>query len=111
METTFPSPVVSPTEIARERILADLRALAADGEALVRATADVASDQAKEARARLTSAVEKAKSTYADLQAQGVSSVKAAAHKADSVVRTHPYETAGVAFGIGLLLGALLSRK
>jgi ElaB/YqjD/DUF883 family membrane-anchored ribosome-binding protein len=111
METNFASLSASPTEAARERILADLRALAADGEALVRATADVASDKAKEARARLTSAVDKAKTTYSELQAQGVSSVKAAAHKADGVVRAHPYETAGVAFGFGLLLGALLSRK
>jgi ElaB/YqjD/DUF883 family membrane-anchored ribosome-binding protein len=101
----------SATDDARDRILADLRALAADGETLIRATADVASEKAKEARARLNIAIEKARSTYEDLQAQGIGSVKAAAHKADNVVREHPYETAGVAFGFGLLLGALLARK
>jgi ElaB/YqjD/DUF883 family membrane-anchored ribosome-binding protein len=33
------------------------------------------------------------------------------ARAADRVVRGHPYETLGVAFGLGLLLGILARRK
>ncbi len=33
------------------------------------------------------------------------------ARAADRVVRAHPYETVGVAFGLGLLIGLLARRK
>ena len=33
------------------------------------------------------------------------------AKAADRTIRTHPYETLGVAFGIGLLVGFLVRRK
>ena len=35
----------------------------------------------------------------------------AAAKKADTIIRDHPYESIGVAFGVGLLLGVLVTRK
>jgi ElaB/YqjD/DUF883 family membrane-anchored ribosome-binding protein len=33
------------------------------------------------------------------------------AKAADRIVRDHPYETVGIAFGLGVLLGVLLRRK
>lgn len=111
MESHFPDMENTQSRIARERVMADLRTLAGDAEALLRATADDASDKAKEARARVSAALEKAKSTYETLQTQSIESAKAAAHKADETIRTHPYESIGIAFGVGLLLGALLRRK
>lgn len=91
--------------------MADLKALAADAEALLRVTADDASDKAKDARARLNAALEKAKSTCADLQERSVETAKEAVKKADDTIRAHPYESIAIAFGVGLLLGALLKRK
>jgi ElaB/YqjD/DUF883 family membrane-anchored ribosome-binding protein len=69
------------------------------------------SDKAKETRARLAAALEKARATYQEFQAQDVESAKAAVSKADQTIRAHPYEAIGIAFGIGILLGALLRRK
>lgn len=111
METFFPNSDEADSRLARERVMADLRALANDAEDLLKATAGDVSDKAKEAREKLAAGLEKAKSTYAHLQAQGIESAKAAAKKADATIRTHPYESIGVAFGVGLLLGALLRRK
>ena len=111
METYFPNLDEGSSRAARERVLDDLRTLASDAESLLKATAGDASDKAKEARARLAAALEKARSTYDDLQAQGIASAKAALRKADDTVRTHPYESIGIAFGFGLLLGAVLRRK
>ena len=31
--------------------------------------------------------------------------------KADTVIRDHPYESIGIAFGLGLLIGVLVRRK
>ena len=33
------------------------------------------------------------------------------AKAADRVIRDHPYQTIGIAFGVGLLIGALARRK
>jgi ElaB/YqjD/DUF883 family membrane-anchored ribosome-binding protein len=111
METHFPGIENSNSRIARERVMADMRALARDAESLLKATADDVSEKAKEARVRLISAVDKAKASYEEMQAQGLESAREAAIKADEAIRTHPYESLGLAFGIGVLFGALLRRK
>lgn len=111
METHFPEMENSHSRLARERVMADLKALASDAEALLRATASDASESAKEARSRLTAAVEKAKATCQDWQERSVDAAREAAKKADETIRSHPYESIGIAFGIGVLLGALLRRK
>lgn len=111
METHFPDMDNAQSRLARERVMGDLKTLAADAEALLRATASDASDKAQEVRAKLAATLEKAKTTYEDMQAQGIAAAKAAARKADDTIRAHPYESIGIAFGVGLLLGALLRRR
>jgi ElaB/YqjD/DUF883 family membrane-anchored ribosome-binding protein len=111
METSMPESENSNSRIARERVMADMRALARDAESLLRATADDVSEKARDARTRLMAAVEKAKSSYEHMQAQGIESAREAAKKADESIRAHPYESLGVAFGIGVLIGALIRRR
>ena len=111
METHFPEMESSPSRVARERVMADMRTLARDAESLLRATADDVSEKAKDARVRLMAAVEKAKATYSEMQAQGIESAKAAAKKTDEAIRAHPYESLGIAFGIGVLIGVLVRRN
>ena len=111
MESHFPGMEHSQGKIARERILADLQALAQDAEMLLRATTDDVGDKAKEARARMADALARAKATCAEMQQRGVESAKAAVRKADDAVRAHPYESLAIAFGVGILLGALFRRK
>lgn len=53
---------------------------------------------------RLGKAWENAKNS---IQEQAVTSVKAT----DRVIRDHPYESVGIAFGIGVLIGVLINRK
>jgi len=65
------------------------------------------SEKAKLARTRLSEALEKAKGTYRQLEERTV----AAARATDKVIRDHPYESIGIAFGVGLLIGVLVSRK
>lgn len=95
----------------RERVLADLKALTRDAEDLLKATVGDVSEKAKEARTRMTAALERAKTTCSQLQERTGDTARAAARKADSMIREHPYESIGIAFGVGLLLGALLARK
>jgi ElaB/YqjD/DUF883 family membrane-anchored ribosome-binding protein len=111
METHFPNVESSETRVAFDRVLGDLRTLARDAEELLNATAGDASETASAARARLTAALEKAWGTCTELQDHGFTAAKAAARKADDAIRTRPYESIGIAFGVGMLLGALLKRK
>jgi ElaB/YqjD/DUF883 family membrane-anchored ribosome-binding protein len=58
-------------------------------------------------RAKLESAIEKAKDACERLEEKTV----AAAKTADKAVRTHPYQAMGIAFGVGLLVGVLATRS
>jgi ElaB/YqjD/DUF883 family membrane-anchored ribosome-binding protein len=97
----------SESDVSRDKIKDDLRTLMTDAEGLIKATAGDMSEKAKAARVRLSDAVEKAKITYSRLEEKTVAAAKAT----DKVIRDHPYESLGIAFGVGLLIGVLVARK
>jgi ElaB/YqjD/DUF883 family membrane-anchored ribosome-binding protein len=107
MEIYFGEIEQAYTRLARERALLDLKTLIGDTEALVKATAQDVREETKEIRARVIAALERARSTCNELQQQGAAAGKAVVKRADTVIREHPYQTIGVAFGAGLLLGVL----
>jgi ElaB/YqjD/DUF883 family membrane-anchored ribosome-binding protein len=55
--------------------------------------------------------LERAKKTGAELQELTIASALTGAKKTDAMIRDHPYESIGVAFGIGVLVGVLVRRK
>ncbi len=111
METHLENMEAADSALARERVMTDLKSLVRDSEDLLKATASDVSEKAKEVRARVTAALERAKKTCEQWQEQTAVTAQAAAKKADAAIRTHPYETIGVAFGVGLLVGVLVTRK
>ncbi len=78
-----------------------------DARALLAATAHVAEEKVVEARKRLAAALERSREVWNDVQEKAVAGAKAT----DKVIRDHPYQSIGVAFGIGALIGFLLSRR
>jgi len=111
METNFESLEKAHSMIARERVLQDLKILARDAEDLMKATAGDLSERANAARARLGGALASARATCNELQAEVVASAKAATRRADTLIRANPYASAGMAFGIGVLIGVLAVRR
>jgi ElaB/YqjD/DUF883 family membrane-anchored ribosome-binding protein len=111
METHFENLEHAHSRMARERVLADLQALAHDSEELLKATAGDVSEKAREAREKLTAALARTQSTIEEMQNQAIAGAREAARKADAAIREHPYESLGVAFGLGLLIGVLVGRK
>ena len=85
----------------------DLKALIQDAEELLKATAGDAGEKVKDARSRLTRAIESAKTTCGQLPERTAQAARAA----DVAIRGHVYETIGVAFGVGLLIGVLVGRR
>jgi ElaB/YqjD/DUF883 family membrane-anchored ribosome-binding protein len=59
------------------------------------------------ARERLAAALEAAKEARRKLEERALAGVKAT----DRMVREYPYQSIGVAFGAGMLLGVLANRK
>jgi ElaB/YqjD/DUF883 family membrane-anchored ribosome-binding protein len=111
METYFGNIEHAHGDLARERVLTDLKNLARDTEDLLKATAVDLGGKAAQARSRVAAALERAKATCNELQTEAVATAKATAHRTDAIIREHPYESIGVAFGFGLLIGALIGRK
>ena len=85
----------------------DLQSLPDEAKALVTATADVAEEKVMAARERLTAALERGKEAWSTVQAKAVESAKAT----DESIRRNPYQSIGVAIGIGALLGLWLARR
>jgi ElaB/YqjD/DUF883 family membrane-anchored ribosome-binding protein len=81
--------------------------LADDARELLAATAGMAESKVVEARKRLKVALERGKEAWGDLQDRASAQAKVA----DEVIRDHPYQSIGIAFGIGALLGVLMARR
>ena len=95
------------TEQGSKRVSGDLGAVGRNIGDMNKATTGQISETVNEARGRLAAAVEAARATCLKLE----QTTAAAAKATDRCIREHPYETIGVAFGLGLLIGVLLSRK
>jgi len=98
---------MNTNELSAERLANDIKRVVHDSEELLQATAGVVGDKVHEVRNRLTEALESARRNCRQLENKAVEGAKAA----DRVVRDHPYQTVGVAFGVGLLIGVLVARK
>ncbi|HUD84545.1 MAG TPA: hypothetical protein VMQ67_13630 [Candidatus Saccharimonadales bacterium] len=85
----------------------DARTLAVDARALLDATADLTDQKIAEARKHLLDALESGKQTYARLSDKAVQGAQAV----DQTIRSNPYQSLAVAFGVGALLGFLVSRR
>lgn len=95
------------TEQANERLAGDLKAVIRDAEEQMQATAGQAGDKVTAMRNRLAEAIESAKATCRRLEEKTVAAAKAT----DRTIRQHPYQSIGIAFGVGVLVGVLVSRK
>ena len=95
------------TKETNERIAGDLKHVVQDAEKMLETTASQTGESMSEVRGRLAAAIESAKATCQRLEEKTVAAAKAT----DRVIRDHPYESIGVAFGLGLLIGVLVSRK
>jgi ElaB/YqjD/DUF883 family membrane-anchored ribosome-binding protein len=90
-----------------QKTLQDLGDAVQEGEEMLSEVAGTTTEKGRAMRAKLESAVERAKALYGDLQERTIAAAKAA----DQSVREHPYQAIGIAFGIGLLIGVLAARS
>ena len=97
----------SDIEQSTEKLLQDLKEVVRDGEELLRAGAEDLSERGAAAREKLAAALEVARETQRRLQERVVTGAKAA----DTYIRGNPYQSLGIAFGLGLLIGLFATRR
>jgi ElaB/YqjD/DUF883 family membrane-anchored ribosome-binding protein len=98
---------MASNDVTMKKLAADFKLVLQDAEALAKATAGDLGEKVKEARTRLASSMESAKETYHKCEEKAAVGAKAT----DKIIREHPYESIGVAFGVGILLGVIVGRK
>lgn len=97
--------------ISASQLIDDLTAVIRDAEGLLRATAAQTGDKVEEIRARAQESVRAAKVRLATIEDQALEQARAFAGDADDYVRDNPWQAVGIAAGIGLVLGVLMTRR
>ncbi len=94
-----------------DRILDDLRRVVDDAESLLRETSGLVGERAAEARERAAESVRTARDRLSGLEQELLDRAKDAADDAEKYVRRNPWQSLGIAAGVGLIVGVLLSRR
>ena len=97
---------MSETESTEEQVnmaqlVRDFKVVVQDAETLAKATAGDLGDRVRDARSRLAASIEGSKASFQKLEEKA----KAGWQAGDVVIREHPYQSIGVALGVGLLIG------
>ena len=87
-----------------QRAMEEVKAAARQTGEHIKSTASEMVETGRETLSRIGNAWE---STKHNIQEKATTSAKAT----DRVIRDHPYESIGIAFGVGVLIGVLINRR
>jgi ElaB/YqjD/DUF883 family membrane-anchored ribosome-binding protein len=90
-----------------DKLMNDLKTVASDAEALLSATGEVVGAKADAARTRLRGTLESARNTCRHLEAKASERLDASGQ----AMAKRPFQSVGIALGVGVLLGLLLAPK
>jgi len=99
------------TQRASTKLADDLRVLIEDAETLIRATASQTGEKIQEARAKMEESLQGAKAKLGEMQTSAFEQGRELARTTDTYVRGNPWESIGVAAGVGFVLGLLFGRR
>ena len=86
--------------VSTEKLMQDMRAVVIDAEELLKATASQTGERVEKVRGRAEESLRVARER-----------IKEAGMDVDAQVRDNPWATAGIAAGVGLLVGLLIGRR
>ena len=98
------------TGVSKEKLLQDLRTVVMDAEELLRATATQAGEKVSAVRERIQTNLVAARARLEDAEALMLEKTKEAARATDEYVHDHPWRAVGIAAGVGIVVGMLISR-
>ena len=102
---------MSTSDNLKEQLLSDLNAVIKDAEELLHNSEQQAGEGFKSARAKFESTLRNAKRQVVHVEEMVVARTKEAAKATDVYVKENPWQSVGIAAGVGLLLGLLIGRN
>ena len=97
--------------VTKEKLVDDVKIVLHDADVLLRETAGQLGEKAKDARERLERGIKMAKERLSEIQQQSVEQAKEAVKATDEFVHDHPWQSVGIAFAVGALMGVLIGRR
>ena len=97
--------------VSRDKLVQDLKIVISDAEELLRATASTAGEKVVAAREKVQDSLQRAKVKLAEVEDVIIDSGKQAARATDEYVHENPWRAVGIAAGIGVIIGMLISRR
>ncbi len=102
--------MTTETQVARDRLVEDFKAVIHDAEELLKATSDQTGDKIGAVRARAEASLREARRKLGEMESNLVGRTKAAAKATDQLVHENPWQSVALATAVGFLLGMLTSR-
>ena len=99
------------SEVTTDQLVADLKTVMEDAEALLKATSTLTGEKVQEVRARAEESLRQAKVRLSEVEEEAMRRAREIADAADEYVQENPWQAVGIAAGIGLVVGLLLSRR
>ena len=99
------------TVASQEKLVSDMKAVIADAEDVLKATADQTGEKIASLRARIQERLHAARVRLADAEAVLREKTRAMAKATDAYVHENPWKSIGVAAGVGFLVGFILGRR
>ena len=94
-----------------EALRKDLANVMRDAEALMKASAGHGGEKVDEARTRILESLESAKRRLLEVEHSAVRHGEEAVAATEKYMKTNPWQSVGIAAGVGLILGVLLARR
>lgn len=98
-------------DVNASKLVEDLKVVMHDAEALLRATSSQTGEKIQEVRAQAEESLRRAKVRLGEMEEEAVKRAREVAQATEDYVRENPWQSVGIAAGIGLLVGLLLSRR
>jgi ElaB/YqjD/DUF883 family membrane-anchored ribosome-binding protein len=98
-------------DIGTEKLVEDLKVVMRDAEALLRATSAQTGEKIQEVRARAEESLRLARTRLTAFEDETMQRARQYADATEEYVRDNPWQSVGIAAGVGLLVGLLVSRR
>ena len=102
---------MAENNLERDNLMDEVSSAVSDAQDLLQQANTAAGDRARELRSQVEAKLLRAKLRMQELRGQAMDRGREAARATDEYVRDNPWQSVGIAAGIGLLLGLLLRRR
>jgi ElaB/YqjD/DUF883 family membrane-anchored ribosome-binding protein len=99
------------SEVTADQLIDDLKTVVTDAEALLKATSAQTGEKIQEVRARAEESLRLAKQRLTAVEEEALRRARELADATEEYVRDNPWQSVGIAAGVGLVLGLLLGRR